>query len=233
VGKPQIPANPDPLAPQRSALAAALTALHTEEARRDALQNALDKNQADRWAASSAEADIAAKLREIERDEPARLAWQAASGVDALSTSPVIDARRELEKAQAEERRLAELQAALDVELAGIDRRLGRANDAVKQALGQLVLASPQLQNLLAAQAACWSRLRGLRRALYDVAHTLGTGVPSAVVDLWLQQISLNPESVATSAGPIVTDAAPAARWNASLADLLKEPLTASLPGKV
>jgi hypothetical protein len=85
----------------------------------------------------------------------------------------VCAAQLKLEAAQAEASQIERIEAALDADLAAVNNRLQRCQDAVHAALADLVCNSAEYQRLLEQHRAAWHRLRTVKVTLRTIQKAL------------------------------------------------------------
>jgi hypothetical protein len=137
-----------------------------------------------------------------------------------------------LEQAKAADQQSDRIRAAVDAEIGQVTARIRRREAALNEALANLVLDSAQFHALFEELTKAWGRLRGVRKALWAVQHHLAGNMPQQIADRWNAVVSLDPQAVADSMGPLPTDEGPFTAWQAALEALREDP-DAPLPGRV
>jgi hypothetical protein len=223
----------DQLIEQRDNLLQAIAALSEEERRLASLTEARERARSDSWAASRKVSEAEAALRLATDDEPRRAVYEYANGNgNGGDPSPVDTVRLVLDQALAEDRRILQLENALDQELGTVTSRRDGAQHALYRALSALVCGSAEFQYLLDEQTRGFARLRGIRKALRLITRSLHGYMPAALSDRWQTTTSLDPDAIADGRGPILTDETLFEAWRAALDELREDP-DAELPANV
>jgi hypothetical protein len=222
----------DPNGRERDNLLQAIAALNEEQERLASLETARERAQEQSWAAASNLREAETSVQRAEAHEGSRLAHAFAAGTDTATISPVTVAESGLTAARAESARIAQIEQALDAELITVGNRRQRAQVAVHAALSDLICNSEQFHHLLAEQTKAWARLRGIRKACALIQHELRGQMPHEFEGKWQAVVTLDPEAVRDSMGPIPTDERPVTAWHDALTNLLQDP-DARLPDNV
>jgi hypothetical protein len=222
----RLDTNPDP----RTKLRDALTALAAEKQNLDSLEQARTRAMESSWDLATKQRDAEADLRQAKAHEPTRLALAYASG-ERDTISPVEISQANLDQAQAAYRQIEVVEDALTQEIVVATSRLQRSQTQVHVALSELVCSSTEFHQLFDELTQAWARLRGIRKAFAQIQRELHGQMPSQY-EKWQNTISLDPQAVRDSVGPIPTDDTLVQAWQDALARLLDDP-NAPLPEQV
>jgi hypothetical protein len=211
----------------RDQLLQAIAAMREEEQRQQALAAGREKAREQSWAVAAQIREAEAALKDAQVNEPIRLAYDFAAGIDSTTIWPVEAAQDTLAKEQAEYDRILHLEQVLDSELSQIRGRLRECQSQLNAALAALVCNSEAFHSLFRAQTAAWARLRGIRKCFREIERACNGYMPAEYSDSWQATVSLNLDAI-----NLPTEDAPAQVWRAALAELAIDP-DAELPGNV
>lgn len=179
------------LSDDRHALAKAITAVKQTEADLQKLVAAQDRCRDQRLLQSSALADRATILTALRDKETARIRAAYVNNTD--DTSPLPQAEQAVTTARAKLTKLEDLEASISDEIEAVERRLNHQKHALDEAIGLLLVASPELAALNVAIRDCWARLRTLRGAAAAVSHGIPGSAPHRLLSAWEAVENINP----------------------------------------
>lgn len=231
-GNGHAPPGPD-LTPFRQALKAALDQFQSETQRLESLRLARDQARERRFELDQILRAKEQTADEIERGEPGRRAEIFTNqGVISVKPTPELKkAHSELAEAQAESNSIEAIAATITDEIQHCELGLTRLRSAVNEALTRLIIASPEFDSLLQANAKMWEKLRGLRAAGELILRACSGNMP----DQLARRIQMvEPLEPGHKMGDHLfdTDYAPVQAWEAAIEALRQDP-NAALPEAV
>jgi hypothetical protein len=199
----------DPPADARARLREAIQALRDDQERHAAIEDGREKARRRRWEIATQVDDIKAELAAAEADEGGRLAYAFINSTT-NSDSPVKTVTIKLEACQQHLTEIVAVEAGLDREIEGLQRRLRHRQTAIREHLTNLVCNSPEYHALF---------------AFSKIADACGGAMSQADFNKW-QRV----ESFSHEATNIAIDPEPGAAWAEALRRLIEDPST-ELPG--
>jgi hypothetical protein len=177
--------------PDRERLAAAIQAVRQTERDLAKLTGARDRARDQRWSDSATLHDAETTLSALRDRETARARQAFVDGQPDVSPLPqaeaaVAQAQRALSKTEG-------LEQSIDAEIASVEQRLDYQRHQLDEAVGRVLVASPELAALNRAIRDCWMRLRTLRGVMAAVNHAIPHAAPDRVLDDWQAVEAINP----------------------------------------
>jgi hypothetical protein len=183
-----------------------------EEAQRRAQVQVRDNRQA----VTNAEAELS-RLREV---DTAELAYNYANNrpQDRLT---IREQEAAIDRARAELQHIEQVDSALEGELRSAETRLRLRRGSYHDALAEVVITSPEYQDLFVELDKAWGRIRGLRKCFDEITRQLHGSLPGRDLTLWQQSPPLDWNVL-----DFPLDEEPYRRWSDALRRLLNDPDT-------